>query len=356
MKGIRRVRQDGKQYRYHRATGTRLPDDIPETHPAFLKAYLAAEEQLSTGHAKPTRGATPKTGSIAHGWWQFCRSENFMELSEGYRASLHRHGEAIIERGGKVPFDQIRDRHIQADISDLPRNAARMRLKTWRALLGFLKAKGKITANPAKAVEMPTPKKPEKHKAWSTEQVKAFRNRWPIGTQQRLAMELMLFSGCRICDAIRLGPGMVDSDGWLRYTQKKTKGKVEVPFRRALPSFADHEAHSNLSRSIDELEERHMTWLVTAYGSTRSEKAASNWFSSACRGAGLKDGNRRTAHGLRVTCLTRMSERAATTHQLGAWAGHESLKEIEEYTKTAAKREMLSANETDTKIVQVTKS
>lgn len=99
-----------------------------------------------------------------------------------------------------------------------------------------------------------------------------------------------------------------------------------------------------------------MTWLVTAYGSARSEKAASNWFSKAYREAGLKDEDRRTEHDLRVTCATRMAELGASTHQLGAWTGHESLSEIEDYTKAAAKKALLTQNKMGTEIVQATKS
>lgn len=357
LKGIRRVRQDGKVYRYHRATGIRLPDGMPETHTDFIMAYAAAEEQNASGKPKPKRGAAPAAGTLAFAWWTFCKSDDFLDLSSGYRENLHRHGDAMTKIGGHVPVVQIREKHINADMAGLRRNAKRMRLKTWRALMAFLKTDGQIENNPASRVDMPRPGKAEKHKIWNPDHVKAFRNRWPMATQQRLAMELMLFVGCRICDAVRLGPGMVDKDeGWLRFTQKKTKGDVEIPLNRTLPDFADHETHAQLVYAMDARAAKHMTWLVTAYGSARSEKAASNWFSKACRDAGLKGVNRRTAHGLRGTCATRLAERGASTHQIGAWTGHESLSEIEDYTKAAARRALLSGNKADTKIVQVSKS
>ncbi|WP_300009512.1 hypothetical protein [uncultured Roseobacter sp.] len=51
-----------------------------------------------------------------------------------------------------------------------------------------------------------------------------------------------------------------------------------------------------------------------------------------------------------------MAERDATPHQIGAWGGHESLKEMDAYTKSASKKHILSANEPDTEVVQVAKS
>lgn len=356
MKGIRRIKQDGKIYRYHRATGIRLPDDIPETDTEFVKAFVSAENHLEGSERKPRRGAAPKGGTLAHAWWEFCKSDYFLDLSEGYRSILLRHGAEIMTRGGKVPVEQIQEQHIRADMAGLKRNAARARLKTWHALMEFLKGNGDIETNTASRVDFPPRGTSEKHKMWSTDNVKAFRTRWPIETQQRLAMELMLFVGCRICDAVRLGPGMIDQEeGWLRFVQKKTKGEVNIPILRTLPEFADHEAHAQLMTALNARSEKHMTWLVTAYGSARSEKAASSWFSKACREAGLKDEDRRTAHGLRVTCATRMAEQGASTHQLGAWTGHESLSEIEDYTKAVATKALLTQNKMGTQIVQVTK-
>lgn len=145
LKGIRRVRQDGKVYRYHRATGIRLPDDIPETDKRFLAAYLEAENSLEDGLPKRKRHTAPAKHTLAYGLWKFCRDDDFLNLSEGYKDNLHRHFDAITKRAGSVPVAQIRDVHIQADIEDLQRNAARMRLKAWRAPMKFLKRKRKST-------------------------------------------------------------------------------------------------------------------------------------------------------------------------------------------------------------------
>ncbi|WP_300009769.1 site-specific integrase [uncultured Roseobacter sp.] len=359
LKGLRRFTQDDVYYVYHRATGVRLPD-LPENDKRFLKAYLEAEKQIEAPATPRKRSAAPKAGTLSYGWRMFIASDDFKELSEGYRVRLQAHADEIMATGGNVPIRGIRPEIIEKDLADMPeattRNAKRMRMKTWRALFAFLKSENEIEKNYALLAEMPKARKGKKHQPWTSTHIDLFRKRWPLETSQRLAMELMLFFGCRICDAVRLGPGMVDKEGWLKYVQKKTKGEVEVQFDRPLPSFADHEAYDFLRRSIATQKERHLTWMVTDHGSARSEKAASNWFSASCRAAGLKNDQRRTAHGLRSTCLNRLSEAGASTHQIGAWAGHESLKEIEGYTKSAEKRRMLSANEPDTQIVQVVKS
>ncbi|WP_195819779.1 tyrosine-type recombinase/integrase [Roseobacter sp. MH60115] len=359
LKGLRRFTQDGVRYVYHRATGIRMPD-LPENDNRFLKAYLEAEQQIETAPAPRKRSAAPKAGTLSYGWRKFILSDDFKDLSEGYRVRLQAHADEILATGGRVPMRGIRSEHIEKDLADMPpgttRNSKRMRMKTWRALFAYLKNEKMIEKNYALLAELPRAGKSDKHKLWTKEHVARFRQHWPLHTTQRVTLELLLFFGCRLSDAVRLGPGMVDRDGWLRFTQKKTKGEVEIPFDRPLPSFADREAHDLFRRALALRQGKHMTWIVTAYGAARSEKAASSWFSEACRAAGLKGIDRRTAHGLRVTCLSRMAERDATPHQIGAWGGHESLKEIEAYTKSANKRRILSANEPNTQIVQVVKS
>ncbi|MCG7522244.1 tyrosine-type recombinase/integrase [Ruegeria sp. Ofav3-42] len=326
-----------------------MPDDIPEDHPDFLAAYLNAENQNGP---KPQRGATPSAGTVAHAWWRFTKSDDFLELSDGYRSRMIAHGEAITQTGGKVPINQIRAYHIENDIADLDRAAARTRLKTWRKFLKWAHPK-LIEKNWAMHVDMPKAKKGERHKRWADEHIKAFRAKWAVDTPQRLAMELMLFTGMRICDAVRCGPGWVDKDGWMAFKQQKTKGDVLIAFDRALPAFADAEALQHLNKCLEARTEKHMTWLATVHGTSRSEKAASNWFSDAARKAGLKDEARRTAHGLRDTCCARLAENGATSHQIMTWSGHETLDEAERYTKEADKKRMLSVDDSGTEIVQV---
>jgi integrase len=341
-------------YRYHRATGIRLPDDLPENHPYFLAAWLAAENGLPTPNGGD-RSATHRAGTVAHAWWQFCKSDPFMDLSKGYRRRMAAHGDQIVAKAGSVPINQIRAYHIENDIAELERNAARKRLKTWRKFMDW--STPRLTErNWAQQVDMPKAAKSVRHARWSADDIAIFRKRWQVDTPQRLAFELLLFTGMRLSDAVRAGPGWVDRDGWLSFTQQKTGGAVLVAFDRDLPDMANQEAHSFLSACLDAQDSRHMTWMTTAYGAARSEKAASNWFSAACRSAGLKNDRRRTAHGLRDTCCANLAESGATAHQIMTWSGHESLSEVERYTKDVERKAILTPNDPRTQIVQVRKS
>ena len=87
-----------------------------------------------------------------------------------------------------------------------------------------------------------------------------------------------------------------------------------------------HEAIASLSG--------HMTFLPTTTGKGRSDKALGEMI----RDAAAKAGVGKTAHGLRKYRATVLAEAGATTHEISAWTGHASLKEVEHYTKAADRR------------------
>ena len=124
------------------------------------------------------------------------------------------------------------------------------------------------------------------------------------------------------------------------FVQRKTKSEVSVPFRRALPKFAVAEDLAHLHRALMAIGERSTTSMLTQAGKSRSAKASASWFSRKAREAGVPAG--RTSHGLRKSRMILHAERGANLHQIAAWSGHETLKEIERYTKRAEKRRLLS--------------
>src|SRR3954453_5210985 len=60
---------------------------------------------------------------------------------------------------------------------------------------------------------------------WTEEELDRFETRWPIGTRERLAFDLLLYTGLRRGDAVRLGKQHV-RDGIVSIrTEKHRKGK-----------------------------------------------------------------------------------------------------------------------------------
>ena len=69
--------------------------------------------------------------------------------------------------------------------------------------------------------------------SWSEEDIAAFNQRHPIGSKARLAMTLMLYTGCRRADVVLLGPANI-KNGFLTYTQQKNR--IRKPVAPRAPS------------------------------------------------------------------------------------------------------------------------
>jgi integrase/recombinase XerD len=174
------------------------------------------------------------------------------------------------------------------------------------------------------------------HPPWTSDEIAAYRARHPIGTVARGAMELLHFTAARISDGVMIGRGMVGNDGILAFRQQKTGDMAFVPWTCPLP---DHALDSLVDRDMMHLalaamSSGHMTYLATTVGRTRSSAGLGGLISSSAAEAGFK----KSAHGLRATRAIALAENGATAHQIGAWTGHKSIKEIEHYTAAANRR------------------
>jgi enterobacteria phage integrase len=145
---------------------------------------------------------------------------------------------------------------------------------------------------------------------WTDQEIAAFEQRWPLGTRERLAFALLLYTGQRGGDVCR----MTRSDiigGRIRVVQDKArKGTTN---EKAGPVVGMH----------------HL--ITDARGKPLS--ALTDVVEAAVRKAGLPE--RCVAHGLRKAALRRLAECGATTKQIAAVSGHRSLSEIERYTARA---------------------
>jgi integrase/recombinase XerD len=312
-----------------------LPD-APMDSPDFLAAWSAAMK-----HAKGVETRTG-TGGIATLCAAFLRSTAFKQHSVSYQAVLRRHLNAVREKMGKALARDLLPKHISFDMADLTPAVARSRLKAWRALARHGLETGELTTDPTETVKRPAVVKGDGHPVWTREEVQAFRARWPIGTTQRAIFELLFWTGARISDAVGLGAGMVNREGVLVYRQQKTKGLAYVPWSCSLPAYADTADRDAMLAALDPLK-GHMTFLATRAGRTRSGKSIGGDLSASARKAGVM----KSAHGLRKARATVNAEGGATAHQIGAWTGHESLSEVEHYTRAVDRMRAVIGTERD---------
>lgn len=331
LKNIKRYTKGGRVYLYHRKTGARLPD-LPMNDPAFVAAWLE-EEKAEKGFT--TRAAK---GTIAAACEVLKASRDYLDLSVNYQRVIDRHLSAIRMAYGDAPARGLAQRHIEADLSRLPPNPANARLKAWRLLCrvnGIQAAAG--------VMRRKTPKT-DGHKPWSADHVAAYREAWPVGSVQRLAFELIHWTGARVSDAVRLSPSMVDANGLLVFRQAKTKNLARVPWACPLPSWAA-EWDQDRKMMMTCLSECHgFTYLETHGNRVRSHYGLSGLIRDAARSAGVE----RSAHGLRKTRLSAIAEAGGSAHAIMSWGGHVTIAEAQEYCRQADLSRLLIGQEVST--------
>ena len=340
LKGIKRVRAAGGQtYLYVRRTDgpdVRLPD-LPTDDPEFLKAYTDAREA-----PKRMNGAF-KTGTIGAVFTAVLASEDMHTISAAYRAMIRRHADDIRQNYGAAPMRGLERRHIQQDVDAA--SAPDHRRKVWRWAAKWAIRNGFIEYDPSERVSLPRKAPTEGHPAWTPDDVAKFRDHWPNGSRQRLVMEVLQWTGARISDAVVLGPQHVGDDGVIAYRQQKTGNLAYCPWSCDLPKYATamETDRAEMHMALDNRFTRHLTFLATAHGTTRSAKSIGGVVRQAAHDAGIL----KSAHGLRKYRATMLAHAGATPHQIGAWTGHESLKEIEHYTKSLDRRAAVKGTSTE---------
>lgn len=310
-------------YFRHKGKLTPLPD-APTDAPEFLKAYA---ELLSTAKASRV-GRNHPTGTIGAGVKAYLASDQFLAMRPTTRAVWRRNCEKIEKSYGAGRMKDLKPKHIRIDIAALDPNPANHRLKVWRSLTRFWLECGFIEGNIGREVEGKRAPKSEGHRPWTTDDVEAFRSYWGTHTHQRLAFELMYRTCAAIGDACRLGPGHI-KDGWLVYRRNKSDVVAASPMRGDIAPawFAFNDDLEKCLRHHP----RHMTFLATRQGASRSPRAATQWFSKACRDAGVD----KTAHGIRKYRAVMFREGGATPDQRMAILGHDTEKMAAHYSKSA---------------------
>lgn len=200
--------------------------------------------------------------------------------------------------------------------------AANNFLKTLRALFRWACSSDLIASDPTIGVKMFS-KKTEGFPAWTDADVSTYRYRWPLGTRERLAMEILLHTGLRRGDVVKLGRQHV-KDGYISLVMEKTSIRIDIPMS------------PNLANVIDASTTGDLHFLVTAAGQPMAKESFGNWFRSSCKAAGVQA----SAHGLRKLAAVKLAEAGATESQLSAVFGWRSNRQSEVYTRSANRRKL----------------
>lgn len=182
-------------------------------------------------------------------------------------------------------------------------------------------------ANPAKEVPLLKAASMGYH-SWTLEEVAEYETQHPIGTKARLALALIMFTGVRRSDAVRLGRQHVQN-GWFKFRQYKNRNRhpvdIEIPMLKDLKDIIDASPTGDL------------TYLVTEYGRPFTAEGFGNKMREWCNDAGLPHCS---AHGLRKAGAAIAAENGASELQLMAIFGWKTIQEAERYTRAARRKKM----------------
>ena len=328
MKPLRYVqsfvdRKSGTVFHYFRRPGykrVRLPG-LPGSR-EFMAAYQDAldqpfaQMQIGIGRSKP--------GSVAATVAAYFLSTQFAELAPGTRNARRCILQRFRDEHGEKPIGAMPPKFIALMLSSMKPHAARNYFKAIRALCQFAVSVEMIESDPTQGIKRPKAKT-EHRRSWTDSEVEQYERAHPIGSKARLGFALGLYTVQRLGDVIRMGRQHIH-DGGLMVRQNKTGTSLSLPVVPELRAI------------IDATPGEHLTFLVKKTGRPYCGTEFSGQFRAWCDEAGLPKGC--TFHGLRATGCTRLADAGCSAHEIAAWSGHMTLKEVERYTKSANQKRL----------------
>lgn len=309
----------GKRRAYFRRRGhKRVPLPGLPGSPEFMQAYQLAlqGEPQQMGAAKVPRGSLSWLIS------EYYQSADFLQLAAQTKKTYRGIAEKLRKEHGHRLIKDLQPHHIRKIMSHVATqpNVANGILKIFRALMKFAYESNLRHDNPAALVKN-LRVKTEGYHSWTEEEIAQFERRWPLGTKQRLAFDLYLYTAQRKSDVRVLGRQHLREGNTIALRQQKTKTPLLLPI------------HPALERSLAMTSLGDLTFLVTAQGKPFSDAGFGKFFGDAVRAAGLPRGV--SGHGLRKAAARRLADAGCTFHEIMAITGHKTPAEVLRYTRAA---------------------
>src|SRR5262245_58766448 len=311
------VDDEGRPHAYFRRPGfPRVPLPGLLWSPSFMaeyeKAMSGAPTAIGAGRIKP--------GSVAAVIAEYFDSQQFFTSKS---AGTQRMRRGILERFraayGDRPIAPLSTEWIEALLDQKPPHAARSWLVTLRSLCQFAVKRRYLRSDPTANIKQRAVKGDGFH-TWTEQEIAQFEAHHPIGGKPRLAFALLLYTGQRRSDVIRMGRQHI-KDGVLMVKQQKTGATLAIP------------VHPHLQEVLDATPSEHLTFLVTTTGKPYGGNAFTEQFRKWCDAAGLQQ--RCKPHGLRKAACRRLAEAECSGPEIMSISGHATLKELVRYTKAA---------------------
>lgn len=189
----------GKQRYYFRRKGsarTALPG-VPGSE-EFLAAYTAAK----AGPA-PAPSSKAVAGTVRALILEYRASAEFAQLAPSWQREMGYVLNAVMDEDGDKPCAKLEKRHLLKKRDALKRKpgAANKKMRVWKSMGKFGADRGYFKENPAAGIKM---LKLGRWRAWTDEEHAQYEERWPLGTLQRVAYDMALYSLQRSADQLKI--------------------------------------------------------------------------------------------------------------------------------------------------------
>lgn len=288
----------------------------------FVEAYDAAVN----GKARPQQAAA-STGSLEWLIARYRETGAWQSLSASTRKGRERIFLQTIEAAGTLPYASLTRAVIVAGREKRTATPAQARtfLDALRGLFRWALDAGLVSVDPTAGVKNPSRPKSGGFPVWTEDDVARYQKRWPIGTRQRIWLDVLLYTGLRRGDAVRLGRQHV-RDGVAEIRTEKSGFMTEV----TIPILPILEATLTAGPCGD------LAFICGERGAPLTKEAFGNMFRKACLAAKVD----KSAHGVRKIGATRAANAGATVAELEALFGWHGGGMASLYTRSADRRRL----------------
>lgn len=319
----REVTRHGAVVWYARIGGSRGPR--VRLRATYGTAEFWSEYEAALASA-PRKLAPSHEGTLAWLLERYRETTAWTNLSLATRKQRENIFVHVLETAGTQPFAKITTAAIMAgrDRRASTPSQARHFLDATRGLFRWAVKARLVKADPTVGVEDPPRPRSDGFAPWTEDDVAIYEARWPIGTRQRVWFDVLIYTGLRRGDAVKLGRQHV-RNGVGTIKTEKTGTEVTLPILPVLSATLEAGPCGDL------------TFITGESGRPLTKESFGNLFRKACGDAGLQN---RSAHGLRKAAATRAANAGATESELEAIFGWSGGRMASLYTRAANRRRL----------------
>ncbi len=277
----------------------------------FGTPEFQAEYEAALKGEKPLPPERARAGSLQWLYDRYRETSAWASLSRATRRQRENILASVMKTAGAEPFTAIKRKDIEAgkDRRRATPSQARNFLDAMRGIFRWALAVDHVGVDPTAGVSNPKMPKGGGFPVWTEEDVSRYEATWAEGTRQRVWLHVLLYTGLRRGDAVRLGRQHV-REGVAAIKTEKSGHQVEVTIP-ILPVLAATLAAGPCGD---------LAFICGERGQPLTKESFGNMFREACRSAGVN----KSAHGVRKIGATRAAENGATVAELEAifgWRG-----------------------------------